>query len=347
MPQIAAPTPSPWPHRLAVLVACATFPLIWVGGLVTTYDAGMAVPDWPTTYGYNLFLYPWQTWLLGPWDLFIEHGHRLLGATVGLLTIALAVGVWSQDERRWMKWLSIAAVGGVVLQGVLGGARVMLDERLLAQIHGCVGPAFFAFAAALATLTSNRWRSAGREVLASARLPRLATATAVIAYIQLFLGSQLRHVKVTVDASMFRMVVWFHLLVAAALMVHVVLLWVRCRREAPENTWLLRPANVLLALITTQLALGCGAWVVNYGWPAWLSEWSIAAGYVVRRESFPQATITTAHVATGSLILAVAVVIALRSWRESATGRTDRSTLPSCALTLSAAACLETTRAMA
>ena len=69
---------SRWPHRLAVLLCCATFPLIWVGGLVTTYDAGMAVPDWPTTYGYNMFSYPLETWLYGPWDLFIEHGHRLL-----------------------------------------------------------------------------------------------------------------------------------------------------------------------------------------------------------------------------------------------------------------------------
>ena len=76
-----------WPHRLAVLLVCRDVSLIWVGGLVTTYEAGMAVPDWPSTYGYNLFLYPWQTWLPGPWDLFIEHGHRLLGATVGLLTI--------------------------------------------------------------------------------------------------------------------------------------------------------------------------------------------------------------------------------------------------------------------
>ena len=81
---------SPWPHRWAVVLACATFPLVWVGGLVTTTDAGMAVPDWPNTYGYNLFLYPWQTWLAGPWDLFVEHGHRLLGAAVGLLDDRLA-----------------------------------------------------------------------------------------------------------------------------------------------------------------------------------------------------------------------------------------------------------------
>ena len=92
--RIATRSPSPWPHRWAVALACATFPLVWVGGLVTTTDAGMAVPDWPNTYGYNLFLYPWQTWLAGPWDIFVEHGHRLLGATVGMMTIGLLAVLW-------------------------------------------------------------------------------------------------------------------------------------------------------------------------------------------------------------------------------------------------------------
>ena len=78
---------------------------------MTTTDAGMAVPDWPNTYGYNLFLYPWQTWLAGPWDLFIEHGHRLLAATVGMLTIALLVVLLRTDDRRWMKRLGFAALG--------------------------------------------------------------------------------------------------------------------------------------------------------------------------------------------------------------------------------------------
>src|SRR5690554_3486515 len=87
------------PHGIAVLLVCVVFPLIWVGGLVTTYGAGMAVPDWPTTYGYNLFLYPWQTWVFGPWALFIEHGHRLLGALAGIITIALVVAVWRTDRR--------------------------------------------------------------------------------------------------------------------------------------------------------------------------------------------------------------------------------------------------------
>src|SRR5438477_1424482 len=136
---------SAWPHRLAVALALVTFPLIWVGGLVTTYDAGMAVPDWPGTYGYNLLRYPWQTWLAGPWDLFIEHGHRLLGATAGFIAIALVAVVLITDRRRWLFAASCGALTLVVFQGLLGGARVLLDARLVALLHGCIGPLFFAY----------------------------------------------------------------------------------------------------------------------------------------------------------------------------------------------------------
>ena len=157
------PYPSRWPHRLAVLLVCATFPLIWVGGLVTTYDAGMAVPDWPTTYGYNLFLYPWQAWVGGPWDLFIEHGHRLLGAFVGFVTLVMAAVVWRCDSRHWVRWFAVVCVVGVIAQGVLGGMRVLLDERQLAMIHGCTGPLFFCLGVTKATITSRRWWTAPSE----------------------------------------------------------------------------------------------------------------------------------------------------------------------------------------
>src|SRR5689334_24375495 len=133
---------SPWAHRLVVALALVTFPLIWVGGLVTTYDAGMAVPDWPGTYGYNLLLYPWTTWVAGPWDLFIEHGHRLLGATAGLLTIGFVIAVFALDRRLSMRFLAIGALALVLAQGVLGGGRVLFDARHIALIHGCVGPLF-------------------------------------------------------------------------------------------------------------------------------------------------------------------------------------------------------------
>ena len=80
--------PSVWPHRLAVILAGATFPLLFIGGLVTSKGAGLAVPDWPTTFGYNMFLYPWSE-MVG--NILYEHSHRLVAACVGLLTIALAV----------------------------------------------------------------------------------------------------------------------------------------------------------------------------------------------------------------------------------------------------------------
>ncbi|HEX7376986.1 MAG TPA: COX15/CtaA family protein [Pirellulales bacterium] len=332
-------TPSLWPHRLAVLLACATFPVIWVGGLVTTYDAGMSFPDWPTSYGYNVFLYPWQTWLSGPWNMFIEHGHRLLVAgIVGPVTIALTVLVFRNERRLWVRRLTWAAAVLVVLQAVLGGIRVVLDQRLLAQIHACVGPAFFALTCVLATVTSRRWHM-GRHAEPSrasdgpaarptdfgtagnahptTKFARLATTTAAMAYIQLVIGSQLRHMQVTSNATLFRVAVWFHLLVAAALAAHVVLLWCKSLRAAADDSWLRRPTNLLTALLGLQIALGCGAWVVNYGWPAWLSGYALTAGYVVQRDSFLQATLTTGHVATGSLILAVSAVLAVRAWRAA------------------------------
>lgn len=307
---------SPWPHRLACLLVCATFPLIWVGGLVTTYDAGMAVPDWPNTYGYNLFLYPWQTWVAGPWDLFIEHGHRLLGALVGMITIGLVVAVWRSDNRPWMRGVALAALAAVILQGVLGGQRVLLDSRTVAMIHGCFGPAFFAFTAAIAVFTSRWWRDATAENQTPdvSRVARLAWATTAVAYLQLILGAQLRHQHVGGDPNQFRVLVLFHLFVAAALAVHAVLLARRTYRLQGQPR-LARPAAALAVLVGLQLMLGASTWVVKYGWPAWFSGWEVAQAHVNTRESLSQVLITTAHVATGSLILAVSLLVAVRSAR--------------------------------
>ncbi|MEX2559558.1 MAG: COX15/CtaA family protein [Pirellulales bacterium] len=309
---------SPWPHRLAVLLAWATFPLIWVGGLVTTYDAGMAVPDWPTTYGYNMFLYPWQTWLAAPWDLFIEHGHRLLASAVGLLTILLVAVLWRCERRGWVCWLGVAALMAVVFQGVLGGLRVRLDERLLAQLHGCVGPAFFALAVALCVFTSPRWLEQKKPGALGGWLSWLAIATAAVAYLQLVLGSQLRHVPPEAGVAGFRLAVFLHLAGAAALVGLVVWLLARLLAAHPTGRWLTRPARLLAGLVAVQLALGLGAWVVNYGWPVWFADYAWAQRLVVQRMGAAQATVTTAHVALGSLILGTAVALALRACRLAA-----------------------------
>jgi cytochrome c oxidase assembly protein subunit 15 len=301
---------------MAVALVCATFPLIWIGGLVTTYKAGMAVPDWPTTYGYNLFLYPWRTWFYGPWDLFVEHGHRLFAAGVGLLTIALVAVVWTKEPRGWVRWLSVLALVAVIGQGALGGLRVIEDKIQLARIHGCVGPAFFALAVALAVFTSRSWRTARPRVDAAApTMHAWALTTTLLAYVQLVLGSYLRHLPTGLSSNGFRLAFWLHLIVAGLLVVHVMALAWQAMRSSRDEAALVRPAAALPLLVLVQIALGSATWIAKYGWPAWFAEQAWAANHVVGAQSRFQALVTTAHVATGSLILAVALLVALRSLR--------------------------------
>lgn len=302
-------------------LACATFPMIWIGGLVTTTGAGMAVPDWPNTYGYNLFLYPWETWVYGPWKLFIEHGHRLFGTLVGMLAIGLVVAAWRCQSRASVRWLSLVALAAVIAQGALGGMRVLFDEVQLAKIHGCVGPAFFAFAVGLAAMTSRRWQQAGERAEAGAsRIERLAILTTFLAYCQLVLGAQLRHLAPGSVPGTFRLVLFFHLAVAAALVAHGLTLWVRTLRAPRYELSLRRPALALAGLILLQIALGVSTWAGKYGWPAWLGDYGFAAGHVVKADSGHQIWMVTAHVATGSLILATSLLVALRAGRLSRGG---------------------------
>lgn len=317
---------SPWPHRLAMALVCATFPLIWVGGLVTTTQAGMAVPDWPNTYGYNLFLYPWQTWLFGPWDLMIEHGHRLLGAFVGVISIALVFSVWRCNCRRSVRWLSAVALGGVIGQGILGGMRVLLDARTLAKIHGCVGPAFFGLCVVLCVVTSRRWQQADAAEchVRAGSLHRLALISAILSYVQLVLGAQVRHIGVAAAPDSFQAAVVFHLGMAAILLVHVAMLVTLVLRHFRSQSALARPALALGILMIGQLVLGAATWVVKFGWPASIGQYQWAAEYTVTADSIFQATIVTAHVATGSLIFGIAILIAMRAIRIFSAHRAPR-----------------------
>lgn len=305
---------NPWPHRWAVALVCATFPLIWVGGLVTTYGAGMAVPDWPNTYGYNLFRYPAQTWIDGPWKLFIEHGHRLFASLVGMITIGFLISTWWCQSRPLVRWLGSLALVAVIFQGALGGLRVIQDAVQLAKVHGCIGPAFFALTVALAVITARRPQSSGmRNQAGLGKIERLAIMTTLLAYCQLVLGSQLRHLPEGARPGDFRVALIFHVLTAAALTLHIGLLAAQVWRSHRHELSLLRPALGLLVLILLEVGLGSATWVTKYGWPSWLADFGFAAGYTVAAESRPQAWITTAHVATGSLILAASLVISMRS----------------------------------
>ncbi len=305
-------------HGMAVGLTVVVFPLIWVGGLVTTYDAGMAVPDWPTTYGWNMFAYPASTWLFGPFDLMVEHSHRLLASTSGLIAIGLVAAAWKLDRRPWFRWWAVGVLLLVIAQGVLGGVRVLLDERMVAKIHGCVGPAFFALAAVTAVMTS-RWWFAPREGV-SAPSGRVGKGVAVLAsllcamgYVQLVFGAQLRHTTGWESHRSFQGLVHAHLgmagvLFACALVGGIVVLVVptlpRVRR------WVL---GVLL-LMVLQIGLGCATWVVNYALP-WSELNKTLAGYTIQAKGFVESLVVTAHMATGSLIVAFAAVASVRAWR--------------------------------
>jgi cytochrome c oxidase assembly protein subunit 15 len=291
--------------------------LLWVGGLVTTTDAGMAVPDWPTTYGYNLFLYPWQTWLAGPWDIFVEHGHRLLGALVGALTIVLAAVLWRTERRPWMRWLGVASLSLVIFQGVLGGMRVVLDERTIAMLHACTGPLFFALTVAIVIFTSRRWQIAqfSPAVAASWALHRFAVATFIFVYLRIVLGAVLRHVPIAAEPATFALAVRFHLFLAAVLTLHVTalvgLVWFRARRVQPLGGL----AGLLAGLLVAQLGLGAGTWIVKFAAPSWAPRW-VSLGTSAVQEGGPlQTHVITAHVAVGSLLLVTSLALALHAAR--------------------------------
>ena len=182
-------------HRLALLTAVATFPLIFMGGLVTSHGAGMSVPDWPNSYGYNMFTFPPSQWVGG---IFYEHTHRLMGTVVGMLSIALAVTAWRIEPRKWARWLCYGVLGAVIFQGMLGGLRVVLVELDLAVVHACFAQAFFCVAAAACVVTSRWWIEApdlsqSEAFLSGRRLIAACVVALVAIYAQLIVGAMMRH----------------------------------------------------------------------------------------------------------------------------------------------------------
>jgi len=272
----------------------------------------MAFRDWPTSDGYNMFFYPW---LKAAGDKFIEHGHRLMGILVGLITIAVTISVWSLDRRRWVGWLAIAALFLVIAQGLLGGLRVRADAVLLARIHACTGPLFLATTAALAVVTSRLWHRQSNSLPITGHSLRVnATALTAILFLQIVVGAHVRHVSPYAAAGMLKVAIMFHLLLALFVVLYVAALLFRTAslRSGP----LFRPALGLGLLVTCQVFLGMASWVVKYSWPAGVFANSpIVANWTNTAGSGLQSLIVTTHVAVGSLMLAVALQLSLRTWR--------------------------------
>ena len=323
-------------HFLALLTTAATFPLIFMGGLVTSHGAGMAVPDWPNTYGYNMFLFPPSRWVGG---IFYEHTHRLMGTVVGMLSIALCLWAWRTDTRRHVRWLATGVLGAVIFQGVLGGLRVVLVKLGLAVVHACFAQAFFCLAALTAVVIS-RWWSQAPDLTATEdagrgrRLVALATAAVAVVYLQLIVGALMRHYDAGLaipdlplaygkalppaDAAglaeanalrdgdpLLRHVtlaqVWLHFghRVGAVLVTAALLAVSACVfRLRRAVVGLFTPAALLLVLLAAQVTLG----VLTVLWRK-------------------PADLASAHVAVGALVLVTTFVIAVRAAKLYSPGR--------------------------
>jgi heme a synthase len=277
-----------------VLTACATFCLIIAGALVTSNDAGLSVPDWPTSFG-SLYKIPR---MVG--GVRFEHTHRMIAEFVGLLTIVMAVWTWRTDKRRWMKILGIGALGTVIAQGVLGGLTVLFYlPPPISSAHAAVAQTFFCIAVAIAVFTGRRWVEEVPQIELDTRSPSLITLTLFsifVLYVQLILGAMFRH---------HGMSWWPH--VFNAPLVAIVLTWTAIRALSlySKIEAVRRPAIMLLALLITQLCLGFLAFMTRVAW-----------GHDAVQPELPMVLSTVAHVAVGALLMATAVVLAIQVWRH-------------------------------
>ena len=286
----AARAPEDWTAALAVVAAGATVLLVVAGGLVTSNKAGLAVADWPTSYGYNMFLYPFARMTGG---IYYEHAHRLLGALVGLTTLTLALRVVLTDARGSVKRLALAALVLVVVQGVLGGLRVTRTNLYLAVVHGVTAQIFLALLVVLAVVLSKRWRSDDpAEVTPAAGADRAVATLAVAALVvQIALGAVQRHLSL-------------------GLMMHIVMAFVAAGLAiaAGARAWGLHPNEPILKRVGLLLVYGAG-FQLMLGFSAWIVRGAFEQG---RMSMEWKVAITTLHQGVGALLLATAVC--LRAW---------------------------------
>jgi len=192
LPPDAARPRYQWPlHRFACFCAGSILFLICIGGLVTSHEAGMSVPDWPNTYGYNMFVFPWDSWVGG---IFYEHSHRLVAFGVGILVSVLAVWLCFQ-ERIWLRWMGLCVPVFILLEGTLGGLRVVLSKDQLGIFHGCLAQLLLVSVSLIALFTS-RWWVESRPALKAATPQHWTSRTLVICaliFAQLMLGATMRH----------------------------------------------------------------------------------------------------------------------------------------------------------
>jgi heme a synthase len=302
-------------HRFSKFLAGCTVLLILAGSLVTSNEAGLSVPDWPTSYGWNMFTFPPSMWVA---NILYEHGHRLIASSVGFLTIVMAAWLWFAEPRRWLRWFGVAALGAVIAQGVLGGLTVLFFlPAAISTAHAGLAEIYFCMTVAIALFTSPRWIAGGdvggadprvRPIAVDdAMLRAVATATTIVIYAQILVGATMRHTGAGLAIPdfpwMFGHVIpdhwspaiaihFTHRVGALLVMFAVLATSAHVHFQYGGRRELTRPATLLIALVAAQVTLG-------------------ALTVLTRRNVW----INSVHVVCGALVLTTSLVITLRSWR--------------------------------
>jgi cytochrome c oxidase assembly protein subunit 15 len=293
-----------------VVTVCAAFPLLLLGAEVTTKGVGMVD----------------QRGLRSPWHFFqvfledkglgwiIEHGHRLAGFIVGSCVIVLAIGLWRFETRRLMRWLGLAALIAVCLQGTLGIFRIELNAlmgKTLALVHGCFAQFVFALFVSLALMTSRSFMNFRNQAFHSPILRHWSLVTVGLIFLQLVVGSAVRHQDDPLAARA-------HILLAFAVLAAIVWL-AKLAFEVPGQKPIL-PVIILLGLVVVQLFLGVESWLSKFFYAG--SPWQALQPIPLHPELF-----RSLHYVTGTMIFSAGVVIALYAHQNM--GLADQSaTLP-------------------
>jgi cytochrome c oxidase assembly protein subunit 15 len=294
-----------WLHRYAKFVAAATVLLITAGGLVTSTGSGLAVPDWPTSYGWNMFTFPMRHMVGG---IFYEHGHRLIASGVGFLTIGLALWLWKAEPRKWMRVLGFSALAAVCVQGILGGITVLYFLPWeVSTAHAGLAQIFFCLTVSIALFTSRGWKEAGLAAVDDRTLRLIATCTTAFIYVQILMGATMRHNDAGLAIPDFPLVFggivprewtppiaihYAHRLGALLVTLAIAATAGHVFYHHSHRSELRRPALLLCCLVLVQVTLG--AFVI------W-SQKNVA--------------INTGHVVVGALTLATSLTLTLRSYR--------------------------------
>ena len=277
-----------------MFTACAAFVVITAGALVTSNDAGLSVPDWPTSFGYLVKVPHFIGGVRYEWS------HRMVAGTLVSLTLAIAIWTLLVEKRRWLRWLAVGAFCTVMAQAILGGLTVLLFQPpAVSTAHATVAQTFFCIAVAISLFTGRKWVEERPRVEFDSRRPSLSTLTWLsifVLYVQLILGGMFRH---------HGMSWWPH--VVNAVIVSFVLAWTAVRALSVHShiEAVRRPATIMLSLLIAQLCLGFTAFLTRVAW-----------GRDAAQPELPMVAATVAHVAVGALLLATTVILAIQVGRH-------------------------------